>query len=106
MQHITVPEDNTAIAAFIMDGDYMMPQIRPGQLVMIDDTPPEPGDCGLFSVGGNIVLRQYCADSFGNIYLFALNRERRELDISVPSGAAIQCLGRILLEHRPPLPLN
>lgn len=106
MQHLTLPADSPIRAAFLMDGDYMEPHLMPGELVSVEWALPAAGECGLFQVGDDILLRQYCEDSFGNIYLFVLNRARRDMDITVPREVPVRCLGRVLLDKTPPLPLN
>ena len=105
MQLISMPKDSPARAAFIMDGDYMAPYIRRGEIVPVEWSLPEQGQCGLFSLAERTLVRQYCEDSFGNIYLFVLDRSRPDMDITVPAGGQLVCLGRLLLEKTPPLPL-
>lgn len=53
-----------------------------------------------------MVLRQYCEDWAGNVYLFAVNRRRSGLDIRLPAagGAPVCSFGRVLLEDEVPLP--
>ena len=106
MQSLTMPENSPARAAFIMDGDYMAPWLRAGEVVAVEWALPEAGECGLFQREGQTLVRQYCEDSFGNIYLFALNRDFRQMDVVIPAGEAILCLGRLLLQKTPPLPLD
>ena len=105
MQSLTMPAGSPAQAAFIMDGDYMEPHIRPGQVVTVTWRLPAIGECGIFRYQGETLVRQYCEDSFQNIYLLALNRNRRELDVTVPAGSKLLCLGRLELEKTPPLPV-
>ena len=106
MQMIPLPADSPARAAFLMDGDYMSPYIRRGELVTVDFTLPAPGQCGLFCVAGRTLVRQYCEDSLGTVYLFVLNRACRDMDLTVPPGTSVTCLGRFLLDKTPPLPLD
>lgn len=106
MQTITIPGDSAARASFTMDGDYMAPYIRSGEIVAVEWALPAEGDCGIFDVDGAILLRQYCEDSFGNIYLFVLDRSRKEMDRTIPAGQSIRCLGRVIMPKRPPLPLD
>lgn len=106
MQHLTLPSDSPVRAAFIMDGDYMEPFLKRGELVSVEWAVTAVGECGLFQTGETIVCRQYCEDSFGNIYLFALNRARRDMDITIPRHEPLRCLGRVILDKTPPLPLN
>ena len=42
------------------------------------------GDVGLFETDGGIVFRQFCADSRGTVYLFAVNRAHAEDDRMIP----------------------
>ena len=87
--------------------DSMEPAHRAGGAMYVSrDCDLVPGDVGLFFVGEELVCRQYAEDSEGNIYLFVLNRRRRDLDITVPaaSGVNVACLGKVLLPQRPPLP--
>ena len=106
MEHITLPPDTEVRAAFLMDGDYMEPWLKKGELVPVKWALPAVGQCGLFEAEGRIVFRQYCEDSFGNVYLFALNRARRDLDVTVPRGTPVRCLGLAILEKTPPLPMD
>ncbi len=105
MQQLILPEDSPARAAFCMDGDYMLPYIPQGAVVLVEWALPEAGQCGLFRVGGQLLVRQYCEDCFGNIYLLVLNRACRELDVTVPVGETVECLGRLITEKLP-LPLD
>lgn len=106
MQNITLPADSPARAAFIMDGTYMAPWVKQGELVTVEWALPAVGQCGLFQAGDTVVFRQYCEDSFGNIYLFVLNRAFRDMDITVPRDTPVRCLGRAMLDKTPPLPMD
>lgn len=106
MQRITLSPDSPARAAFTMDGNYMEPFLKNGELVFVEWALPAVGECGLFQARDAVVFRQYCEDSFGNIYLFVLNRARRDMDITVPRDEPVRCLGRVILDKTPPLPLN
>lgn len=106
MQTVTLPRNTATRAAFTMDGDYMAPWLRRGEIVEVEWALPGIGQCGIFQVGSRYVLRQYCEDGFGNVYLFVLNRTCRDMDLLVPAGEPIRCAGRIRLEKLPPLPLN
>lgn len=90
-----------------IDGDSMEPYIKDGSRVYVSRTNElEPGDVGIFFVDGDMKCKQYCEDSFGNIYLFSLNRARRAADVTVPasSGITVYCFGKVLLPKRPRLP--
>ena len=64
------------------------------------------GDVGIFYTDGGMVCKQFLRDSEGNVYLFSLNRRRREADVFYPasSGMALFCYGKVLLPQRIPLP--
>ncbi len=90
-----------------IDGDSMEPYIRDGSRVYVARTNElVPGDVGIFFVDGDMKCKQYCEDSFGNIYLFSLNRERSDADVTIraSSGITVFCFGKVLLKKRPPLP--
>lgn len=101
----TVPD--SADFAVRIDGDSMEPYIKDGSRVYVSRTPELlDGDVGIFFVDGDMKCKQYCEDSFGNIYLFSLNRERSDADmeISASSGITVFCFGKVLLGRRVPLP--
>lgn len=101
-----VPADCTADFAVRIDGDSMEPVIHDGDTVLVRRDRVENGDVGMFFVDGNMKCKQYCRDSFGNVYLFSLNRDRADADVSVPatSGITLCCFGKVLLDRRPALP--
>ena len=103
--HTVVPD--SADFAVRIDGDSMEPYIKDGSRVYVSRTPELlDGDVGIFFVDGDMKCKQYCEDSFGNIYLFSLNRERSDADmeISASSGITVFCFGKVLLGRRVPLP--
>ena len=102
-----VPADSRADFAARISGDSMEPFIEDGSIVLVSRSQPiSVGDVGLFFVDGDIKCKQYCEDSFGNVYLFSLNRARADADTTIPasSGITVFCFGRVLLPKRPPLP--
>lgn len=102
-----VPASSRADFAAKISGDSMEPFIADGSVVLVSRTPDlKDGDVGLFCVDNDMYCKQYCQDILGNIYLFSLNRERRDADIEISSksGRSVFCYGRVLLEKRPPLP--
>jgi len=102
---MTLPPDDPTRALFIMDDDSMQPYIRRGEAVRLVFRLPGQGECGLFRAGTETLVRQYCEDSFGNIYLLVLDRTQSDLDRSFPAAEAPICLGTLLMEKCPPLPL-
>ncbi|MGI6028237.1 MAG: S24 family peptidase [Candidatus Heteroscillospira sp.] len=102
-----VPADSRADFAARIQGDSMEPYIADGSIVLVNRSSPiADGDVGLFFVDGDIKCKQYCEDSFGNIYLLSLNRARSDADTTVmaSSGITVFCFGKVLMDKRPPLP--
>ena len=88
-------------------GDSMEPYIADGARVYVSRRNQlEDGDVGIFFVDGDMKCKQYCEDAFGNIYLFSLNRRRKDADslIAASSGVTVVCFGKVLMDRRPPLP--
>lgn len=105
-EEYSVPEGSEADFALRVEGDELEPYIKRGGTALIKRGGEIcDGDVGLFFVGGDMVLRQYCEDWAGNVYLFAVNRRRSALDIRLPAGGAPICsFGRVLLDADVPLP--
>lgn len=90
-----------------IDGDSMEPYIMDGSRVYVTRTNElNDGDVGIFFVDGDMKCKQFCEDSFGNIYLFSLNRERSDADVVIPntSGITVFCFGRVIMKRKAPLP--
>lgn len=88
-----------------VQGDSMEPYIRDGAVIYVNRDPLRPGDVGIFCVDGEMFCKQYYRDMAGVTYLFSLNRERADADLTLmPSGGrSLICLGRVILRS-PPLP--
>jgi phage repressor protein C with HTH and peptisase S24 domain/DNA-binding XRE family transcriptional regulator len=86
-------------------GDSMEPYIADGAVVLVRRSPIQTGDVGLFFVDGDMKCKQYVRDSYGNVYLVSLNRDRADADVRIPasSGVTLCCFGKVMLEKRPPL---
>ncbi len=103
------PEDAPREADFAcrIAGDSMEPVIADGSRVWVSrGNELTDGDVGIFFVDGDMKCKQYCEDAFGNIYLFSLNRKRKDADsvIYAAGGLTVVCFGKVLLPKRPPLP--
>ena len=88
-------------------GDSMEPYIPDGSVQLAKrGAIIRDGDVGLFFVDGDMKCKQYCQDYLGNVYLFSLNRARRDADVTIPasSGITICCFGKVLLKGKIPLP--
>lgn len=104
-----VPVDSPADFAVRIAGDSMEPYIRDASIVLVKRGETiSDGDVGLFFVDGDMKCKQYCRDFQGNVYLFSLNRARRDADIQIPasSGITICCFGKVLLPRKIPLPVD
>ncbi len=109
--YVLIPrgDDVPAAADFAVriSGDSMEPYIADRSRVYVSRTTElTDGDVGIFFVDGDMKCKQYCEDTFGNIYLFSLNRERSDADMAIfaSSGITVFCFGKVLLKKRPPLP--
>ena len=104
----TVPDSSPADFAAKISGDSMEPVLHDGDIALVKRCPIENGDVGLFFVDGDMKCKQYCRDNYGNVYLLSLNRKRADADsfISATSGLTLCCFGKVLLDHRPPLPIK
>lgn len=90
-----------------IQGDSMEPTIADGAVVYLNHDPLALGDVGIFCVDGDMLCKQYYCDALGVTYLFSLNRARADADVvfTAGSGRSLVCLGRVLLAHRPQLPV-
>lgn len=99
-----------AEAAFCLrlDHDLMEPWLKKGELIYVSRSEtPEEFQPGLFWYRGQILCRQWCEDSEGNLHLLCANpgRERENLMLSPSEKAACLCLGRVLTKKRLPMPV-
>ena len=102
-----VAADSEADFAVRIAGDSMEPYIHDDSIVLVKrGATIFDGDIGLFFVDGDMKCKQYCQDYLGNVYLFSLNRARRDADVTIPasSGITICCFGKVLLKGKIPLP--
>ena len=84
-------------------GDSMEPWILDGAVVYVNRDPLRPGDVGIFCVDGEMFCKQYCRDPAGVTYLFSLNRNRADADLTLmpTGGRSLICLGRVILRTVP-----
>lgn len=102
-----VPASADADYAVRIDGDSMEPYIKDKSVVLVKKTVDlKAGDVGIFSVDNDMYCKQYCQDHIGNVYLFSLNRKRKDADITIwsNSGQTLWCFGKVLMKKRVPLP--
>lgn len=105
---IELPRGMRADCAVRIQGDSMEPYIHDGGFVYVRQNETlRDGDVGIFYVTGmGAVCKQYCCDNYGNVYLFSLNRERADADVTVmaSSGMTVYVQGRVVMPQRVPLP--
>ena len=107
LQAAELQANSEADFAVRIAGDSMEPYIHDDSIVLVKrGATIFDGDIGLFFVDGDMKCKQYCQDYLGNVYLFSLNRARRDADVTIPasSGITICCFGKVLLKGKIPLP--
>ena len=104
-----VAEDSPADFAARIEGDSMEPWIHDGDIVLAQRRVDlRDGEVGIFFAKDGMVCKQFCQDSQGNIYLFSLNRERRDADVFIPAASDLRilCYGKVLMGRQIPLPTD
>ena len=98
--------DPRAEFAIHVNGDSMEPYLHDGTVALGVKRFPRDGEVGAFFLDGGFLVKQFCSDMAGNVYLFALNRSRADADDTVwhDSGRDLRCVGTILMSRRIPLP--
>ena len=103
------PEGAGAGFAVAVTDDSLLPWVKPGETVLLErNTELFDGDVGLFETDAGLVFRQFCADSRGAVYLFAVNRSRAADDrvIAPEKAASLVCYGRVVRKKPIPLPMD
>mgnify|MGYP003571260135 CR=1 FL=1 len=101
-----IPADQKGDFAVRVNGDSMEPYLPDGSIQIGIKGTPQDGDVAALLVDGAFYIKQVCIDSFGNLYLFSLNRARKDLDLPVWASGEnkVLCFGKILMNERVPLP--
>lgn len=101
-----VPSDSKAEFACRVHGDSLEPYYADGSIALAVKRQPEVGEVGAFLVDGEYKLKQFVDDGYGNVYLFALNRDRSDTDqtLGAREEHSLYCLGTLLMDRRPPMP--
>lgn len=92
----------------ILDNELMAPLINKGEMIYISrSAAPEELEVGIFLYKGRIYCRQYCEDYAGNMHLLCANPacERENLCLSRAEKEKCLCLGKVLLEKKPTMPV-
>ena len=89
-----------------IQGDTMEPYLMDDAIAYVNRDPMTEGDVGIFRVNGQMVCRQYDKDQAGTVYLFALNRAKKERDLALAAEerTKLSWYGRVILNFRPELP--
>ena len=101
------PEGSGADYAVRVEGDELEPYVKRGGVALIArGAELRPRAVGLVFAVGGLLVRPVCADWAGNVYLFAVNRRRSELDLRLPrcEGKPVCSFGRVILDREVPLP--
>lgn len=98
--------DPRAEFAIHVNGDSMEPWLPDGSVALGIKRVPADGEVGAFFLDGGFLVKQFCGDSQGNVYLFSLNRDRADADETIwhDSGRDLRLVGTILMKERHPLP--
>jgi len=104
-----IDADSPAEFAIHIHGDSMEPHLKDGSIALGVKREPQDGEVGAFMLNGEFLVKQYCEDSFGNVYLFSLNRERADADLTLwakdRDNNELVCFGTIITKKRFRLPM-
>ena len=100
--------DSPAEFAIRINGDSMEPYLEDNSIAYGKKRTPKDGEVAALLVDGEFLVKQVCEDHLGNLYLFALNRERKDADITIwnDSGRSVLCFGTIIMPREVPLPFR
>lgn len=100
------PAGSQAEFACRVHGDSLEPYLRDQDVALAVKRPPHDGEVGVWLIDGEYKIKQYASDPYGNVYLFAVNRDRADTDqtLFAHEEHTVYCLGTILLGRRLPLP--
>lgn len=96
---VEVPEiirSSGEIVYFKVSGDSMEPEIKNGSLVMVKEgVMPEQGKEGVFILEDEWFVKVF--RKVGNhIILSSLNREYKDIEVNLESGAEFKCVGKVV----------
>lgn len=100
-----VPADSKAQFAVKISGDSMEPYLHDGEVVLCKKKQPEDFEMAVIMVNGDILVKQYIEDSFGNVYLRSTNRERKNLDVDLWASGQdnVRGFGTVIFRKIPPV---
>ena len=94
-------DNKNADFAFKVSGDSMEPYLPDGSVQFGAIRQPKDGEVAVLLIDGEFLVKQVCIDSFGNMYLFALNRDRKDTDRTLwnRDDHSVYCFGTVLMER-------
>ena len=100
-----VEASSKADFAIRINGDSMEPYLHDGFIALGVKRAPQDGEVAALLLDGEFLCKQVCQDAAGNLYLFALNRTRKDADQTIwhDSERSVSCFGTIIMD-RVPLP--
>ena len=96
-------DDPRAEFAIHINGDSMEPYLSDGAVALGIKREPNDGETAAVFLDGSFLVKQYCQDSEGNVYLFSLNRARSDADVTIwaDTDRDLRTVGTILLPRLP-----
>ena len=103
-----VPEGIEADFVVRVSGDSMEPYLPNASIAYGLQKKPQIGEIAFIMVDGVNYIRQFCQDNYGNLYLYTLNRKRKNLDLLIRAGdeRKVKIWGVIQMKERFPLPMD
>ena len=103
-EDLEVDADSKAEFAIHINGNSMEPYLPDGSIAYGVKRTPRDGEVAALLLDGDFICKQVCQDMVGNLYLFALNRDRKDADQQIMRDAerSVTCFGTILMD---PVPL-
>lgn len=98
-------DNDKADFALRISGDSMTPYLPDGSIQYGVNRTPQDGEIAVLLIDGEFLVKQIAIDSIGNLYLFSLNRERKDADriLWAKDDHTVSCFGTVLMK-RVPLP--
>ena len=95
------PADSGADFAVRINGNSMEPYLPDGSIALGQKRAPRDGEVAALLLDGEFLCKQVCQDFVGNLYLFSLNRARKDADQVIPRDEerSLTCFGTILMER-------
>lgn len=98
-------DNDKADFAIKINGDSMEPYLPDGSIQYGSNRTPKDGEIAALLIDGEFLVKQIAIDAFGNLYLFSLNRARKDADriLWAKDDHTVSCFGTVIM-RRVPLP--